>query len=269
MSTSVPAETYESFMVPAMFAPLANQLLDFTSPHPGERILDLACGTGIVARNLAARFGTTVEIVGLDASSQMLVVARAMTERAGVEIDWLEGDAGDLPFPEGSFDLVLCQMALQFLPDRPKAMGEAYRVLVAGGRIAVNAWYGLDRNPFQRALNNATLRHLGVGMLVEPFCLEDPDEVADILRAAGFIDVVVAPVQIVIQHPDPDLYLSRQILGSSAVLAPTKALDASKLNELAEAIREDMGPALQAHTINGHLEIPLSGYMISARRPTI
>ncbi|CAN5831592.1 methyltransferase domain-containing protein [soil metagenome] len=263
-----PAETYESFMVPTMFEPMANHLLEFAAPRDGERVLDLACGTGVVARKLAARSGPGHHIVGLDFDSRMLAVARAAALRDGLTIDWHEGDAAALPFPNRSFNVVLCQMAMQFLPDRHKAMIEANRVLVPGGRIALNAWYGLDRNPFQHALNEATSRHLGVGMLVEPFCLDDPDEVAGILRTAGFIDVVVAPVQIVIKHPDPDLYLTRQILGSSAVLAPTKALDASKLSELAEAIREDMGSALQAHTFNGHLEIPLSGYMISAKRPT-
>lgn len=269
MSAPSAAEVYDSFMVPAMFAPLAERLLDFAVPRPGERVLDLACGTGIVARTLAARRDLDVEITGLDFDPQMLAVAREASKRdgPGLEIDWHEGDAGALPFPDASFDLVLCQTAIQFFPDRATAMAEALRVLRPGGRIALNAWYGLDRNPFWDALNRATVEHLGGGMVAQPFALDDPAELEALLAGAGFEQIEVEPVTIPVRHTDPDQFLTFQIRGSAAVLATLKPLDAENHARLADAIRADMAATLAAHIVDGRLEIPTHGYMIRGRRP--
>lgn len=266
MGTPSPAEVYESFMVPTMFAPLADRLLDFVAPQTSERVLDLACGTGIVARTLASRLENGIEITALDFDARMLDVARAVSERNGLDIDWLEGDASALPFPNSSFDLVLCQMAIQFFPDRPKALAEAHRVLKAGGRIALNAWYGLERNPFQDAMNRATLKHLDGGMVAQPYSLGNPDEIGALLTDAGFGNVVIEPMTIIVRHANPDQFLTFQIRGSAAVLSTVKPLDAARHAELADAIRADMAATLREHTTDGRLEIPTHGYIIRAHR---
>ena len=124
VSSSNPAETYERFMVPPLFAPAAERLLDIARPRPGERVLDVGCGTGIVARSVASRLGAAGTVIGLDLSPGMLEVARLMSEQEGLTIAWHEGRAEALPFPDGSFDLVLCQFALMFFADRRQALRE-------------------------------------------------------------------------------------------------------------------------------------------------
>src|SRR5712664_152339 len=119
MSGSAP-EIYQKYLVPALFRPWASILLNLVSPKPGDRVLDVACGTGLVTRLAAEQVGRTGKVVGLDISSGMLSVARSVPASGGPRIEWNEGDATTLPFPDSSFDLVVCQLGLQFFPDRAK-----------------------------------------------------------------------------------------------------------------------------------------------------
>ena len=120
-----PAEIYESFFVPALSAPWAEDLLRRTAPRPGERVLDVACGTGIVARRVAPRVGPTGRVVGVDPNLGMLAVARAAAAAEGVSIEWREGRAEALPVEDAAFDLVCCQVALMFFEDRAAALRES------------------------------------------------------------------------------------------------------------------------------------------------
>jgi ubiquinone/menaquinone biosynthesis C-methylase UbiE len=108
------AEIYEEYLVPAIFEPWARNLLDRAAPRPGERVLDVACGSGIVARLAAEQVGAAGTVVGVDINPGMIAVARKNAGAAGVE--WKEGNATALPLPDGSFDLVTCQQGLQFFP---------------------------------------------------------------------------------------------------------------------------------------------------------
>jgi ubiquinone/menaquinone biosynthesis C-methylase UbiE len=137
---SNPAEGYESYMVPTLFGPWATNLIEAADPQPGERVLDVGCGTGIVARQVASRLGAKGAITGLDLSSDMLTVAKAAAEREGAAIEWRKGSAEQLPFPETSFDLVLCQFALMFFADKAAALAEMRRVVTGGGRVLVSVW---------------------------------------------------------------------------------------------------------------------------------
>src|SRR5262245_42279529 len=119
---SNPAEGYESFMVPTLFRPWAESLIEAAAPKSGDRVLDVGCGTGIVARCVAARLGRAGSVTALDLSANMLAVARDVGAREGVEVEWCEGSAEHLPFPEQSFDLVLCQFALMFFADKVAAL---------------------------------------------------------------------------------------------------------------------------------------------------
>src|SRR5262245_41403826 len=157
---SNPAETYESYMVPVLFAPWATRLLQSAGIKGGERALDVGCGTGIVARRAARQVGPKGKVTALDSSTGMLAVARAAAEHEGLAIEWHEGRAEALPFAEGSFDLVLCQFALMFFADRRAAMAEMRRVLKRGragngSRVALSVFQGLDRHPFYAALHAA------------------------------------------------------------------------------------------------------------------
>jgi ubiquinone/menaquinone biosynthesis C-methylase UbiE len=117
-------ELYERYLVPAITSVWANDLLNRISPKRGDSVLDIACGTGVVAR-LIEQHGQARRVVGLDINTAMLAIARAKSSK----VEWLEGSALDLPFDANSFDVVLCQLGLQFFPDRLLALKEMVRVL--------------------------------------------------------------------------------------------------------------------------------------------
>ena len=107
-------KAYEQYLVPVLFTPWATFLVGQAALQPGERVLDAACGTGIVARMVAPHVGRTGSVIGLDLNSRMLAVARTLPPGSGVSIAWQEGNLEALPFDDQAFNEVLCQQALQF-----------------------------------------------------------------------------------------------------------------------------------------------------------
>ncbi len=155
-----PAEMFDQYFGPTIFTPWARVLLEYAAPQPGERILDLACGTGTVARHVAPMVGASGKVVALDISPDMLAVASSHPAPAGSPFEWRAGDATSLYLPDGAFDLVLSQRGLQFFADRAAAVREARRVLIDEGRFVLNVWQALDRHPVYEALCQAEARHL-------------------------------------------------------------------------------------------------------------
>jgi ubiquinone/menaquinone biosynthesis C-methylase UbiE len=112
-------ENYERYLVPSIFGPWASDLVEVASPQPGERVVDIACGTGIVARTAAPRVGSGGRVVGLDLSIPMLEAARAAAAAQGASIEWQEGSAVKLPVGDAAFDVAFRQQGLQFQGPRP------------------------------------------------------------------------------------------------------------------------------------------------------
>src|SRR5262249_54504818 len=145
--TSVPqalmdaATAYETLFVPALFQQWAPMIADAAKIKIGDRVLDIACGTGVLAREAAARTGQSGHVAGLDPHAGMLAVARGLSP----EIAWREGTAEALPFPDCTFDVVVCQFGLMFFSDRDKAIHEMLRVMVPGGRCAVAVWDAVEK----------------------------------------------------------------------------------------------------------------------------
>jgi ubiquinone/menaquinone biosynthesis C-methylase UbiE len=137
------AEQYEARFVPAIFAEWAPRLADVAGVAPGQAVLDVACGTGIVARTVADRLAGQGRVVGVDLNDAMLTVAR----RLRPDLEWRRADVAELPFPDGTFDVVLCQMALMFFPDRVQALGEMARVARPGGTVSICVPASLDAQP--------------------------------------------------------------------------------------------------------------------------
>src|ERR1700751_727028 len=133
------AEIYHRYLVPAIASLRATDLIYRAAPRPGERVLDVACGTGVVARLAAERMGSG-RVVGLDINAGMLAVAQSLPSVATRPIEWQEGSALALPFSDDAFDLILCQFGLQFFPDKPAALGEMRRVLAPSGRVALRGF---------------------------------------------------------------------------------------------------------------------------------
>lgn len=182
-------ENYERYFVPSIGAPLASDLVDIAALRPGERVLDVACGTGVVARLASQRVGATGTVAGLDVNPAMLAVA-ASTTPPDMSIKWHEASAEAMPLPDASFDVVLCQMGLQFVADKHAALREMRRVLASGGRLILNV-----PGPAPRPLaimGEALARHIGAeaaGFVHHVFSLHDTAELENLTSTAGFRDV--------------------------------------------------------------------------------
>lgn len=253
---SSPAEGYESYMVPTLFSPWASRLVQAGNPQTGERILDLGCGTGVVARQAASRLGKGAAITGLDASPAMLAVARAASVREGAAIEWREGRAERLPFSENAFDLVMCQFALMFFDDKAGALCEAHRVLKRGGRLALSVWQGLECHPFYRTLDDVIRRRVGVAALASIFALGDPTELRSLLAGAGFQRVTIESVSMTSRFPDPPAFLAGEM----------QELDAAQRQDIVAAIREEMRAPLAEATEADHVVLQFHGNMAVAWR---
>lgn len=266
MTASNPAETYESYMVPTLFAPWASRLIQAAGPRSGERVLDVGCGTGIVARRVAPVVGTTGTVDALDLNPNMLAVARAAAEREGLAIAWHESRAETLPFPDRGFDLVLCQFALMFFADRPAALAEMHRVLTAGGRVGLSVWQELDRHPFYQALHGAIQRRLGLSGVQDIFALGNAGELRTLLSDAGFRSIEIEPVAMTACFPNPEAFLAGEIDVDTVAIPSMQHLDPRARQEITAAIREDMADPLRAVREGEHVVIPFHAHIARATR---
>jgi ubiquinone/menaquinone biosynthesis C-methylase UbiE len=191
------ADTFERVLVPAVFERYARDLIERARPFgPSDRILDLGCGTGIVARLLRERLGGAARIAGVDISAQMIAKARAIAP----ELDWYEGNALALPLADGSFDIVLSQQMLQFVPDRAAAVREIKRVLAPGGRLVASTWKPRREQPMWDALGQLAERHLGPAN--DKRWSLDAAELRTLLADAGFTDIQLATASLEEHHRD-------------------------------------------------------------------
>lgn len=217
-------ENYERYFVPAIGRPLATDLVAEAGLRPGERVLDAACGTGIVARLAAERVAPTGRVAGADVNPAMLAAARALAASAPVPIQWYETSAEAMPLPDAAFDVVFCQLGLQFIADRRAALGEMRRVLAPGGRAYVSV---PAPTAFFDVMDDAFVR-LGLDTAASfvrlVFSLNDPRELERLLRAAGFTSVDVRVDRKEPQLPAPRDFLW-QYIQSTPIAAAIAELD--------------------------------------------
>ena len=218
---------YERCAVPFLLRLWVADLVESVMPKAGERVLDVAYGTGVVAR-LAARYvGVGGQVTGLDIVPDMLEVARTIPPGAGAPIEWREGDAASLPFSDASFKVVLCHQGLQFFTDRAAALREMRRVLAPGGRIALAVWSRIERNPYFLALAEAVGRHVGAEAGVQmrsSFALSDADALRSLITGAGFGNAEIKPVERSLRLPLPEIFVPSHLAATSlaAVVAATE-----------------------------------------------
>jgi len=221
-------EIYERHMVPAIFGPWAADLVALATPKPGERVLDVACGTGVVARLAAQGVGPKGTVVGLDLNPGMLAVARAAPPPVGAQIEWREGNVGAMPFPDATFDLALCQQGLQFFPDRPAALREIRRTLVPSGRVALSVWRPIQHSPGFAALATA-LEHFiapeGAAIMQGPFALGSEDDLRTLIAGAEFGTVVLRPAIKALRFPSPKEFVRRYVAATPLAGLVAKATD--------------------------------------------
>lgn len=221
-----PARAYDRYLGPAIFGPWGQDLVARAAPQNGERAIDLACGTGIVSRLLAAELGTDGHLLAVDISEDMLAVASEKPPVAGAPIQWEHGSADAIPSKTASANLLVCQQGFQFFPDKAKASAEIVRVLKPGGRAIVSVWQRLEVFPAFRAIFAAESEYLNVPLeqLAVPFTYGSPETLAHHLRDAGFAGVEVTSHEREARFEDPDRFLDLVVLAGAAVV-PDLALD--------------------------------------------
>ncbi|HEY1532631.1 MAG TPA: methyltransferase domain-containing protein [Polyangiaceae bacterium] len=213
MSAPNPAEAYEKVYVPTFFAPLGRALLDRVKPTKTDRVLDVACGTGILGRLLQERSGASKRFVGVDINPAMVEVAGRLSPDA----EYRAGNATELGFDAGEFELVLCQHGLMFFPDRAKALREMRRVVTAGGRLGLSTWRSLAENPVSEALTSVGRKHFD-GPLDVPFSLGDEKQLAAMIESAGFSNVQIDIVEVEASFPDAAMFVRMNVMAFSAVM---------------------------------------------------
>ncbi|MGH9154410.1 MAG: class I SAM-dependent methyltransferase [Acidimicrobiales bacterium] len=252
------AEAYEAAFVPAFFAQWAPILCDAAAITAGQRILDVACGTGVVARTAADRVGPA-NVVGVDLNEAMLTVAR----RVRADIDWHQGDVAALPLPDGAFNAVVCQMALMFFPDRIRALREMARVLTPGGTVAALVPSSLDAQPAYGPFVDMAAQHAGPearSLLSTYFSCGDLDDLADAFARAGLHVGATGTHLGTARFPTVDALVATEV--DSTPLGERITAD------VYEAIRAGARTVLAPFTTSGGvLEAPFEVHVIAARRP--
>ncbi|HSE66743.1 MAG TPA: methyltransferase domain-containing protein, partial [Gemmatimonadales bacterium] len=255
---------YEGYMVPALFEPWALRLIEVASPRDGEDVLDLGCGTGIVARRIASRTGSRV--TGLDLNPDMLEVARSASAAEQVNIEWRQGKAEALPYSEGSFDLVVSQFALMFFENQQAALSETRRVLRPGGRLAVSVWQGLERHPFYQTLHMVLGKQVGNSTLDTISALGDPEELRSLLSSAGFERIRIKPFSMTSRFPQPDVFLAGEIEVDAAAIPAMQRLTPAARQAIVKAISEEMKGPLQEVTFGNEVVLEFHANLALAWR---
>jgi SAM-dependent methyltransferase len=251
------ARIYERVLVPAIFAPWASELIERARPiGPSARVLDLGCGTGIVARQLRDRLGGAARITGLDVNPGMLAVARELAP----ELDWREGNAMALPFDDGAFDLVLSQAMLMFPPDRAAAVREMHRVLAPGGRLVLSTWRPRAELPLHEALGQVVERHLGVGN-DRRYSLGDEETLRALLAEAGFVDVRLEVVSRDERYTEFPVRLSAMATGVDLA-----ALSEAEREAKLARVEADSLEVLRRFAVDGGYQAPSRANLVTARR---
>jgi len=252
-------ENYEKYFVPAIAAPIAGDLMEAAAILPGERVLDVACGTGVVTRLAAERVGKDGRVAGLDVSPAMLAVARSLTA-AGTSIDWYETSAEAIPLADGGFDVELCQMGLQFIANKRQALEEMRRVLRRGGRIVLNL--PGPTPAFFADFAQALARHIdpkAAGFVHVVFSLHDEAELRSLMTAAGFADVKIAKVKKALRLPPPKEFLWQYVYSTPLRELVGPASDAQRA-----ALTDEVAQRWQGAVADGVLTLDVDMTTVTA-----
>lgn len=262
-----PAEMYEQYFVPAMFRPWADIVIRHAALMRGEHVLDIACGTGIVARLAAPLIGSEGSVSALDFNIAMLNVAQSIAPPAGATIAWREGSAMDLPYDDQSIDVIFCQHGLQFFPDQVAAMREMRRVVTSTGRVLIVVLQELQKHPVFEALMTSVARQLElpVSAVTIPFSLADENQLKRMAKDSGFSAVDILQESAVMAFPDAMQYVPHAVMSSAAAVPAFMQLQGSEKAALLDRVRQDVEPIVKTYQTGDQVIFPMHAHVIQAR----
>jgi SAM-dependent methyltransferase len=247
-------EIYERVLVGPLFRPFAEQLVARLAPNRGDSVIDVACGTGIVARVAREQLGPETRIVGVDVAPAMLAVARTVD----TTIEWRQGNATSLPVgATEQFTVLTCHQGLQFMPDKPAAIREMRRVLAPGGRVAIATWCSLGDTPGVRELNAVVERHVG-RIDDSRHGFGDANALKQLLVEAGFGDVHVGTLAHDVQFADGGLFARLNAMAAIGMSEKGKAMSEAERGELAGQVAAESQDVVARATTNGMFVLPLA-----------
>ena len=254
-------EIYEQELVGPLFHPWVGSLLDDVELGLRDRVLDIACGTGIVGRLAKDRLGATGRVVGVDVNPQMLAVAH----RVAPAIDWRECDAGALPLGnDEQFDVVLCQQGFQFFKDRAAAARQMRRALVKGGRLGVSTWRSDEEFSLLLELREIAERHLGP-IDDRRHSLGKPGSIEAVLGESGFHDVRSKQYVRTVRFTDGFVFVRLNAMALIAMSAASGALDEAARQRVVATISQDSAELIRLHTNEAGFAFEIGTNVVLAR----
>lgn len=253
-------QMYERWLVGPLFRPWAEIALAEVGLTPGDRVLDVACGTGILARVAMERLGRGGHVVGIDVSPDMLAVARAEAP----DIDWREGNAASLPLAEGEqFDIVACQQGLQFFPDKAAAAFEMRRATASGGRLAVATWRSDEEVPFYYELRRIAERHLG-SISDARYGFGDAVRLESLFGEASFHDITARILSRTIRFEEGAAFVRMNTMALVGMSEAGKAMSDEERKRVVEVIVGESMPALQGYSEGPALTFEVKTNLVTA-----
>ncbi len=257
--TRTAADVYEEFFVPALFLLWVKPVLAAAAIGPGQSVLDVACGTGVLAREALKRVRPGGSIAGLDRNEGMLAVAK----RTSPEIDWQPGVAEALPFADNHFDAVVSQFGLMFFDDRITALKEMWRVLRPGGRMAVAVWDALERTPGYADMTVLLQRLFGdraADALRVPYVLGDPDTLLSLFAEAGIVDAQIQTPDGMARFPSIEAWVHADVKGWTLA----DMIDDAQY----ETLKREAQAELKRHALaDGTVEFHAPAHIVTATKP--
>lgn len=235
-----------------MFGPLADAMLNIVPLDASDRVLDVACGTGIVARKAKERTGPLARVVGADLNEGMIRTAQSLTDPIARSCEWVVAPAENMPFKKGEFTKIFCQQGLQFFPDQIAALAEMRRVLADDGQIFITIWK--EPSPFFTALAVSIENHINKSLAkksLAPFSYGGHGEMQTILEQAGFSGFVSTDLTVNRTIHDPKNSIEKEIMGN-----PVGPAVSEMGQEVVQAISDEVCTAMDSYIHGSTLVVP-------------
>ncbi len=256
------AQSYEEQQVPSLLRPLAELTLRHVVVNEGDQVIDVACGTGIMGRLVAEKLGKAGSVVGVDLNPGMIEVAREHSPETSVSVEWLQGDANDLQFPDASFDIAFCQQGLQFFPEKVAALKELRRVTTPGGFIILTVWSAVS--PVNAAISDALARYVNqeaAQSALSPYAFRDAEVIKGLMIEAGIQGITMETLVVERLMGQGEDSIPRMMEGTPYGVDFAKADEATQ-----RAVVKDVVEALQEFQGDNGIVVPQETHLIRATR---